>query len=109
MSLALRNAWQPASQADALPGHMGVFELADAQGRVLYLGFAGGRSQFGLRSSVAEGFALLPAATQFRIEVNTSYWTRYQELAMLHQAAGRSPQLATTNLTFGTLSPLEPT
>ena len=36
----------------ALPGQLGVFELADRQGHVVSIGFAGGRSLFGLRSEL---------------------------------------------------------
>ena len=36
----------------ALPGQLGVYQLADADGRVVYIGFAGGRSLFGLRSEL---------------------------------------------------------
>ena len=68
-----------------LPGHMGVFELASSGGEILFIGFAGGRSMFGLRGEVLAG---LPAteATRFRVEVTTAYLTRYQELLMLHVA-----------------------
>ena len=70
---------------DSLPGHMGVFELADDDGEVLFIGFAGGRSRFGLRGDI--GTALdLTGATRFRYEVTTAYLTRYQELLMLHVA-----------------------
>ena len=31
----------------ALPGQLGVYEIADEKGRTLQLGFAGGRSRFG--------------------------------------------------------------
>ncbi len=74
MSVRLDKAWQAvdADTLGALPGHMGVFELADAGGAVLYIGFAGGRSRFGLRSEIAEAAARVPAASQFRLEVNTA-------------------------------------
>lgn len=68
-----------------LPGQLGVFELADAGGRVVFIGVAGGRSLFGVRSEVEKMLAAPPAgATQFRVEINQQYTTRYQELLMVH-------------------------
>ena len=105
MSLAIRNAWQPIQVVPDLPGHMGVFELADADGLVLYVGYAGGQSRFGLRSAIAEALAQCSGAKQLRFEVNTAYLTRYQELVMLHQAAGREPARPKTHISFGKLNP----
>ena len=68
-----------------LPGQLGVFQLADAKGDVVYVGFAGGRSLFGLRGEVEKALTAPPeGATQFRVEVNQQYTTRYQELLMVH-------------------------
>lgn len=106
MSLAIGNAWQPVSSVAELPGHMGVFELGDAQGTVLYVGFAGGRSRFGLRSAIADALQDWLGAEQFRFEVNTAYLTRYQELVMVHRAAGRDPGIPQTPITFGKLTPM---
>lgn len=78
----------------ALPGHMGVFELADERGEVLFIGMAGGRSTFGLRGEISARRALTRARS-FRYEVTTAYLTRYQELLMRHQA--RSGQLPPEN------------
>ena len=71
----------------ALPGQLGVYQLADAQGRVVYIGFAGGRSLFGLRSELERALRDRPGgAARFRIEINQQYTTRYHELLMLHVA-----------------------
>ncbi len=105
MSLAIGNAWQPVGGVAELPGHMGVFELGDSQGGVLYVGFAGGRSRYGLRSAIAEALLSCTDAEQFRFEVNTAYLTRYQELVMVHRAAGRDPAISQTPTTFGKLTP----
>jgi hypothetical protein len=68
-----------------LPGQLGVFQLADEAGTIVYIGFAGGRSLFGVRSEVEKALAERPAgATQFRVEINQQYTTRYQELLMVH-------------------------
>lgn len=68
-----------------LPGQLGVFELADDTGRIVFIGFAGGRSLFGVRSELEKALAERPGgATQFRVEINQQYTTRYQELLMVH-------------------------
>lgn len=88
MSLRLEKAWQEASP-DALarlPGQLGVFQLGDADGEVIYIGFAGGDSPFGLRGEIERAVAACPGATCFRIEVNMQYSSRYRELLMLHEA-----------------------
>ena len=71
----------------ALPGQLGVFELADAQGRIVCIGFAGGRSLFGLRSELERALRERPGgATRFRYEINQQYMSRHRELLMLRVA-----------------------
>ncbi len=65
---------------------MGVYELADADGTVLLIGYAGGRSRFGMRGEIAAAVERTQGAARFRYEVTTAYLTRYQELLMVHQA-----------------------
>lgn len=80
--------WQDLSDASiaALPGQLGVFEIGDAQGGTLELGFAGGRSRFGLRSSIAEVAAKHGQAARFRYEVTMQYWSRFEELLAVYLA-----------------------
>ncbi len=70
----------------ALPGQLGVFQIGDAEGVVLELGFAGGRSRFGLRSAIAETAAKHERAARFRYEVTMQYWSRFEELLAVHLA-----------------------
>ena len=70
----------------ALPGQLGVYEIADAEGGTLELGFAGGRSRFGLRSAIAEAAAKHERAARFRYEVTMQYWSRFEELLAVHLA-----------------------
>lgn len=89
MAIRMEKPWLDLAPAavEALPGQLGVYQLADAEGRVVYIGFAGGRSLFGLRSELERALRERPAgATRFRIEVNQQYTSRYQELLMLHVA-----------------------
>ena len=89
MAIRMTKAWSPLA-ADAikkLPGQLGVFQLADAAGEIVYIGYAGGRSLFGVRSEVERAMQEKTAgATQFRVEINMQYTTRYQELLMAHVA-----------------------
>jgi hypothetical protein len=71
----------------ALPAQLGVYQLAAPDGAVVLIGFAGGRSLFGLRSELERWLAERPeGATRFRYEVNQQYTTRHRELLMLHVA-----------------------
>ncbi len=93
-----------------LPGQLGVYQLADAEDCVVYIGYAGGRTLFGLRSELERALAERPGdAVRFRCEVNQQYTTRYQELLMLHVADhGELPLINRANppVRLGRLSPL---
>jgi hypothetical protein len=111
MAIRLTKPWQKltADAIRALPGQLGVYQLGDAAGRVLYIGYAGGRSLFGLRSAIEEARARLgAAASHFRYEVNQQYMSRYEELLMLHIAdhGALPPEHRDTPRTLGRLSPV---
>ena len=87
MAVRMTKSWTPLepTAVKKLTGQLGVYQLADAKGDVVFIGFAGGRSLFGLRGEVEKALVEPPAgATQFRVEVNQQYTTRYQELLMVH-------------------------
>lgn len=86
MGIRLTKPWMPASAAMGLSGQLGVYQLGDAEGKVVCIGYAGGRSSFGLRGAVGGAFDRHPEASCFRVEVNSAYLSRYRELLMLHQA-----------------------
>ena len=88
MQVRCTKPWLPIETGalEALPGQLGIFELADASGCVIFIGRADARSLFGLRSEVARHVRALPDATAFRYEVTTAYHTRHLELLMVHQA-----------------------
>lgn len=93
-----------------LSGQLGVYQLGNAAGDILYIGVAGGRSLFGLRGEVGKALNDPPAgATCFRYEVNSTYSTRHQELLMVFKADhGHLPE-ANTDIDesqLGRLSPL---
>ncbi len=86
--IRLTKPWRDldAAAIAGLPGQLGVFEVGDAEGGTLELGFAGGRSRFGLRSAIAEAAAKHDAATSFRYEVTMQYWSRFEELLAVYLA-----------------------
>jgi hypothetical protein len=90
MSVRLRldKPWKPltADEAARLPGQLGVYQIADASGAILYIGEAGARSPFGLRSELQLQLAERGAGCQFRVEVNQQYRSRWFELLMVHKA-----------------------
>lgn len=98
--------WRPFENLDALPGHMGVYEIGDDDGVVLFVGYAGGRSLFGLRGEIQAAVERIPGASRFRYEVTTAYLTRYQELLMAHRAhSGHLPRDNADVAGLGRLSP----
>ncbi len=112
MAIRMEKPWiaLTSEAVKALPGQLGVYQLADAQGHVVYIGYAGGRSLFGLRSELERAVAERPGgAARFRVEVNQQYTTRYHELLMLHVADhGALPivNAADPPVRLGRLSPL---
>ncbi|MFV0298722.1 MAG: hypothetical protein ACK5JT_21680 [Hyphomicrobiaceae bacterium] len=87
MAIRMTKAWVAltAENVRKLPGQLGVYQLADSAGNVVFIGMAGGRSLFGVRSELETALSTPPSgATQFRVEINQQYTTRYQELLMLH-------------------------
>ncbi len=88
MQLRPDKPWIPltAEAVARLPGQLGVYQIADADGTVVHIGYAGGRSAFGLRSELQRELAARPQGHTFRVEINMQYTTRYQELLMLHHA-----------------------
>jgi hypothetical protein len=87
MGVRLEKPWRELTAANvaALAGELGVYQLADAECRVLRIGYAGGRTLFGLRSELAAALAASEAA-KFRTEVTAGYMSRYDELLMVHVA-----------------------
>lgn len=106
MAVRLTRNWIPASEVlDHLKGNLGVFQLANADQEVVFIGFAGGRSRFGLKGEVASALDAFPGIASARFEVTTAYHSRYRELLMAHQADhGTLPQF-NEPISLGRLSP----
>ena len=89
MGLRIDKPWQPLQTAAVarLSAQLGVYQIADRAGQVLYIGAAGGRSLFGLRGQLQDELTRPRAgAAQFRVEVTMQYTSRLTELLMLHRA-----------------------
>jgi hypothetical protein len=89
MPVRLDKPWIPLTEEHVakLTGHLGVYQLANGAGEIVYIGVAGGRSPFGLKGELAEKLHAPPAgASQFRYEVNMAYHTRYAELLQAYHA-----------------------
>ncbi len=92
--MPIRKAWtKPSAESiRAIPAVVGVYEIADAEGKLLYIGQAGGREPFGLRTRMALHFGggdpnpvLRERAAQFRWEANQQYTTKRLEMLMQYQ------------------------
>ena len=108
MSIRCKKPWIPidAAALAALPGQLGVFEFANRQGQVIFIGRADARTLFVLRSEIAQRTKSIPAADSFRFEVTTAYHTRHLELLMIHQADfGALPMYNEIMPSLGRLSP----
>ena len=109
MGVRLEKPWRELTAANvaALAGELGVYQLGDADGRVIRIGYAGGRTLFGLRSELQAALAAGEAA-KFRTEVNAQYLSRYEELLMVHKADHGAPPPGNAheaNRRIGRLSP----
>jgi len=92
-----------------LAAHLGVYQLANDEGEILFIGMAGGRTLFGLKGELQKALAEPPpGATQFRVEVNMAYRTRRLELlqAYVHDHGGLPA--ANTDIDESSLGRLRP-
>ncbi|NEW27112.1 DUF7508 domain-containing protein [Nocardia cyriacigeorgica] len=89
---SIRHPWAPltAEAVRKCPVSVGVYELADEAGRVIEVGYAGGRALFGLRGELRDRLASASAPLLFRYEVNAQYLDRYHDLRRTHAAADRT-------------------
>ena len=87
MAVRLEKPWRELTPENVarLAGELGVYQLGDAEGRVMRIGYAGGRTLFGLRGEL-EAALQAGEAPRFRTEVTSQYLSRYEELLMVHKA-----------------------
>lgn len=83
MAVRLNKTWVPLDKehVDKVAAHLGVYQLGNKRGDILYIGVADARSRFGLKGELTSQLNdKFTDATCFRIEVNMSYRTRHLEL-----------------------------
>ena len=88
--VGIRTAWRPLNEATMadIPVSLGVYEIADSDRHILELGYAGGRSTFGLRGEIRQRAAQLEGHLLYRIEETSAYLSRHKELVdLLHDGA----------------------
>ena len=91
--MPIAKPWQRADldEIQSIPAVLGVYELGDAGGAVIYVGFAGAREPFGMRSRLLHHFGdaetnrvISDSASQYRWESTQQYTSRHVELLMQH-------------------------
>lgn len=106
MAIRLTKPWVAIDEAlGVLHGHLGVFQLANADGEVIFIGYAGGKSLFGIRAEVAAAAERVPNAVSVRYEITTAYLSRFRELMMVHISDFGAPPEANPPINLGKLSP----
>ena len=92
-----------------LAAHLGVYQLADKNGEILYIGMADARAQFGLKGELTKVLDAPPAdVTQFRYEVNMSYRTRRLELLQVYVSDHGELPTANTDIDSDNLGRIRP-
>jgi hypothetical protein len=107
----MEKPWIPLNQAAvrSLPGQLGVYQLSEPNGTIFYIGYAGGRTLFGLRSELERWLKeRVGKPAQFRYEINMQYLSRHRELLMLHVADHGTLPLANTDVNSQRLGRLHP-
>ncbi len=98
----LNKPWREAGDWTGVWGQLGVYELADAEQGVVFVGMAGGRSRFGLRGELMDAVAR-QGASYYRCEITSAYLTRYRELLMQYARDRRDVPPHAPALTLGRL------
>ncbi len=86
MSIRLEKSWQPLSAdvVKSVAAQLGVFQVSNDEQEIIYIGYAGGKSVWGLRGALQEQLASLGDGHYFRIEINQQYLSRWEELLKIH-------------------------
>lgn len=107
--MRINKPWMTLQQAQqTLHGHMGIFQLADNLGEVIFIGYAGGNSKFGLKGEVAAAAKQHTDVVSVRVEITTAYLSRFKELMMIHVADHGSVPKLNPPIQLGRLSPAGP-
>lgn len=87
MSIRMEKPWKPltSEQTKNMPAQLGTFQISDTELDIVYIGYAGGRSLWGLRGALQEQLAKRGEGFNFRVEVNQQYLSRWEELLKIHK------------------------
>jgi hypothetical protein len=88
MGIRLEKPWidLTSERVAELHGELGVFQIADEHGDIVFIGYAGGRSLFGLKGELEAALARYrDQKVRFRVEVTSQYLSRHEELLMIHK------------------------
>jgi hypothetical protein len=111
MAVRMDKPWLPLCDETVakLAAHLGVYQLANDAGEIVYIGMAGGRSLFGLKGELQKTLAAPPAGvTQFRTEVNMAYRTRRLELLQAYVSDHGGLPAANTDIDESSIGRLRP-
>lgn len=106
MSTRITKPWRllTKDEINGLPAQLGVYQLSSDASTVDFVGYAGAKSQFGLRGELSRW---LGTDRYFRIEITTAYMTRFRELLMIFEADhGYLPETDQIVPGLGRLSPM---
>ena len=108
MSIRLDKPWIEFSKQsiDRLTGHLGVYQLGNAEKEIIYIGVADARSCFGLRGELQKWLELDDIAIFFRLEVTMAYKTRHAELLQIFLHDFKRLPLANKNLNVNSMGRL---
>ncbi len=87
MSIRLEKPWRALTKEalKSLSAQLGVYQISNDKEEVIYIGYAGGRSLWGLRGALQDKLAELGEGHHFRLEVNQQYLSRWEELLKVHK------------------------
>ncbi len=111
MAVRLDKPWMPltAESLKLIASHLGVYQLANEAGDIVYIGVAGARTLFGLKGELQKAMDDPPAgAMQFRVEVNMAYRTRHFELLQAYWSDHGVLPAANTDIDTRSLGQLRP-
>ena len=101
MSIRLDKPWTEFSKQSVslLTGHLGIYQLGNARGEIIYIGVANARSRFGLRGELEKWLKTHDIGISFfRVEVTMAYKTRHVELLQIFLHDFKRMPLANKNM-----------
>ena len=111
MPVRMDKSWMPLEEAShaTVAAHLGVYQLANDEGEIVYIGVANAQTLFGIKGELRKAIADPPAsATQCRYEVNMAYRTRHAELLQAYMHDHGELPVANTDIDPRTLGRLRP-